>query len=228
MEINNRDTFELRQKTKSPQAADDFAKNFFLSDEGSFVKNPVETTKRLNDYDYNLLKDGAYKDISNDVFKLEYKISKTEEEMRELRSQIQASAEIKDYETVGTLNGRLQILQEDYEALTAMYNDKSLSAKFSGCISDIISDNLKAKFQDFKKKLTNMPEAVMSKMPKRIASIIEIKKSLHKLENINKNVDELISLNIPYGEHIDKYNQLSKYIIKANEIQSAIAKYIKK
>ena len=64
-------------------------------------------------------------------------------------------------------------------------------------------------------------------MPKKFASAVELKKSLSRLESINKNVDELISMNIPYGENIDKYEQLSKYIIRANSIQNNISKMIK-
>ena len=48
------------------------------------------------------------------------------------------------------------------------------------------------------------------------------------LENINKSVDELVSLNIPYGESLSKYEQLSKYIIKANSIQAQISNHLKK
>ena len=60
----------------------------------------------------------------------------------------------------------------------------------------------------------------MSKLPKQLSTVIELKKSLSKLKNINRSVDELMSLNAPYGEKSDKYEQLSKYIIKANSIQS--------
>ena len=65
-------------------------------------------------------------------------------------------------------------------------------------------------------------------MPRQFVSLVELKKSLDKLENINKSVDELIAMNIPYGENNDKYRQLSSYIIKANSIQSEIVKNMKK
>jgi hypothetical protein len=56
---------------------------------------------------------------------------------------------------------------------------------------------------------------------------VRFDESLTKLENINKSVDELMSMNIPYGENINKYEQLSRYIIKANSIQSDISRLIK-
>ena len=56
---------------------------------------------------------------------------------------------------------------------------------------------------------------------------MEIKSSLDKLENINKSVDELMSMKIPYGESNYRYDILSKYISKANSIQSEISKVIR-
>ena len=70
-------------------------------------------------------------------------------------------------------------------------------------------------------------EAFIAKLPKRFATVLEVKKSLSKLENISRNVDELMTLQTPYGEAGDKYEQLSKYIIKANNIQAQIAKSLK-
>lgn len=42
---------------------------------------PTEPVRRLNDYDYNILREDAYKDVSDELFKLEYKISRLEEEL---------------------------------------------------------------------------------------------------------------------------------------------------
>ena len=47
------------------------------------------------------------------------------------------------------------------------------------------------------------------------------------LENINKNVNDLVSRYAPFGEELDKYDKLSKYILKANTIQSNIEKGMK-
>ena len=44
---------------------------------------PTEPVRRLNDYDYNILREDAYKDVSDELFKLEYKISRLEEELTE-------------------------------------------------------------------------------------------------------------------------------------------------
>lgn len=230
MEHRETDIFESTKSNPFHNENKD-TNNFFLNDEATVTIKPQrirqEKSKRLNDYDFNLLKEDAYKDISDDLFKLEYKISKTEEEIEYLNAQIQAANDIRDFNLVQTLTERKKEVIDDREALLAIYNDKSLSAKITDNILNILGVNLKDKIKNLNSKWADFTDNIISRMPKRFSSILEIKKSLTKLENINKSVDELITLNIPYGENIDKYQQLSKYIIKANSIQSQIASHLR-
>jgi hypothetical protein len=225
MENNNSDKFQITAKDYENN------ENFFLSESVNDVQPTIsqisEPTRRLNDYDFNLLKEDAYKDVSDDLFKLEYKISKIEKEILELDSQIQATKDIRDFNSVEELLNRKNTLLEDKEALIAIYNEKSLSAKITDSIFSFWGKDLKNKMGSFNQKITDFSEKLLSKMPSKFSSILELKKSLNKLENINKSVDELMSMNIPYGENYDKYEQLSKYIIKANSIQNDISKFMK-
>ncbi len=202
--------------------------NFFLSPQD--VNNVVysqEPTRRLNDYDMNILQEDAYKDVKDEIFKLEYKISRLEGQIKDIDKQIQAAREIKDFVLLETLFSRRKILQEDLESLLEIYSDSSLSAKISGEIFNFIPKSIKDKFSICNKFLTSISELFLSRLPKRFSSGLEIRKSLAKLENISKNVDELMTLQTPYGEAQDKYEQLSKYIVKANNIQSQISKYLR-
>ena len=110
--------------------------NFFLSDSVAkpLYQDITEPARRLNDYDFNLLKEDAYKDVSDDLFKLEYKISKVEEDIQSLELQIQAAKDIQNYELAGELSGRQIIMKEDYEALVAMYKEKRYICKAYQCI----------------------------------------------------------------------------------------------
>lgn len=224
MNKNQNDTFEGMKSTIQNE-------NFFLYEDApslSGMKQTVsEPARRLNDYDFNLLKEDAYKDVSDDLFKLEYKISRTEDEIKSFESQIQSAQEIGDLELIVDLTNRKNLLIEDYEALVAIYNDKSLSAKITDKLFGLLGINIKNNISSFRKKASDISEIIIAKMPKQFTSIIELRKSLNKLENLNKSVDELMSMNIPYGENFNKYEQLSKYIIKANSIQSEISRYIK-
>ena len=200
--------------------------NFFLSEEVPHLKSATEPVSRINDYDSNLLQADAYKEISDDVFKLEYKISRTEEEIKDIEGQLVAAQDIGDQALVNKLKGRLITLRDEYETLLTMYSSKSLSAKISDGLSGVLDDNIKAGFEGLRSKIKNISNFIISKLPKQVSSAIQIRKSLIKLENINKSVDELMKLKIPYGECVDKYSQLSRYIIKANSIQSEIAKLL--
>lgn len=224
---NNSDIFEVNKKKPAN------SNNFFLSEETAPQQNKnviinAEPARRLNDYDFNLLKEDAYKDVSNDVLKLEYKINKTEEEIKALDLKINAANDIGDIQLASDLTNRQNLLKDDYEALLAMYNDKSISAKISDKISNLLGGKFKNEINAFQNSLDNISKVILTRMPKSFTNVIELKKSLSKLENINRSVDELISLNIPYGEQYDKYSQLSKYIIKANSIQAELSRYIKK
>lgn len=228
MEKHSKDIFEAKNSNFLSKTSET---NFFIS-EDNFVPTDIkikkERQRRLNDYDFNLLKEDAYKDISDDLFKLEYKISKTEEEIAYLSCQLQSAKEINDLELIEELSRQKEMAEDDYSSLVSFYNEKSLSARMTDSISNIFGNKIKNNYNNLQIKFQNITQNIIKKLPKKITSIIEIKSSLNKLESINRSVDELISMNIPYGENLNKYEQLSKYIIKANEIQGEISKYIKK
>lgn len=229
MKDKNLDRFEISQNESFVKEVID-NDNFF--NDASFKyeykqRNASEPIKRLNDYDFNLLKEDAYKDITDDVFRLEYKISKTEEELRQIDSQISTAQEISDKVLLEDLYSRKRVIEDDYEALLALYNDKSISTKIIEAVSGVLGIKFKNYFKEFTSKYSVLTDKIISKLPGRLSSIIELKKSLNKLENINRSVDELMSMNVSHFENINKYEQLSKYIIRANSIQAEINHYLR-
>ena len=226
MENNNKDIFEL---TKTSDKNENFQK--FFEDDNPFasgIAKKQEPSRRLNDYDSNILKDDAYKDIDNEVFKIEYRISKIENEIKEAEEQINAAEEIIDTDIKQALENKLSSLKKEHQDLLDLYNEITLSAKITGSVSSMMKKTLGSNFIDIKSKFAEYSEALISKMPPKLASIFKAKKSLSVLANINKSVDKLITMTVPYGENTDKYQQLSKYIIKANSIQSEISGYLDK
>ena len=199
--------------------------NFFMQNESvTFPKNmQLDSVRHINDYDSNILKEDAYKDVNDEVFKLEYKISKIETEINELNKQIKMADEIHDYFEAEQLATRKTKLEKELILLTNLYNEASLSAKISGGLTS----KIKKKFDAAGKNLEKFGLYMLSKLPGKLASIFEIKHSLAILENINKNVDELMKSRYPYGEAAEKYEQLSRYIAKANSIQSEIYGFMK-
>lgn len=198
--------------------------NFFLQPEDISNYQP-EIPRRLNDYDYNILKDGAYKEVNDEILKLEYKISKMEEEIASLNSQIQAAKDIRDFQTAEKIFCRIKLLQDELKDLKEIYKETSLSAKISGGVTGVLSGFMKK--IGINRVCNLVYDTLISKLPKRFSSVLELRQSLEKLENINKSVDELMTLQTPYGEGVDKYEQLSKFIVKANNIQSQISKTLR-
>lgn len=232
MQNNQSDRFEQTKHSffeKEKSSAQYVEDNFFMAESSqnkiSYFVN--EQSRRLNDYDFNLLQEDAYKDIQDDLFKLEYKISKIEDEIKYLDGQIQAARDINDYDLIKELDSRKQQLTMDLQTLLVVYKEKSISAKISGGISNIFTGKLKHKFQFVKNFQKVMSDFFLSIMPSKLASALELKRSLSRLENINRSVDELMTMNSPYGENAERYEQLSKYIIRANAIQSQISQHMK-
>ena len=217
--INSNKQFFNHQSIKEDE------NNFFMQNEPvSFSKiTQPEPMRHINDYDSNILQEDAYKDVNDEIFKLEYKIAKIENEIGELGKQIKMADEIHDYFESEQLTTRKTKLEKELGVLTDLYNEASLSAKISGGLTT----KMRNRFAQAGEKLEKFGLFLLSKLPGKISSIIEIRHSLTILENINKNVDELMKSRYPYGEAAEKYNQLSKYIAKANSIQSEIYGFMK-
>lgn len=222
------DKFINTQKDILPKqniAEDD--NNFFMQSDVVGVQNhnygQAMPVRHLNDYDSNILREDAYKDVTDEIFKLEYKIAKLEDELKTIDKQMQMANEIYDYYQAEKLNVRKLQIQEDLISLTELYKEASLSAKISGGLTS----KIKEKFLLVGNVVERAAEAVISKLPGRFSSIIEIRNSLNKLEDINKSVDKLMNSSYPYGEASERYDRLSKYIVKATIIQSQISKFIK-
>lgn len=226
MEKEDTDIFE---STRTSGNSNKF-REFFPENENPFINfsEKKENVRHLNDYDSNIMKDGAYRDISDDLFKLEYKISRAEKEIAGIEAMIAAAKEIQDIPRINELEHKLELVSAEYQELLLIYNDRTLSAKITGSFSTLLKKATGKNIPDIKAEFLNFCGKIASKLPKRLTSILKIKKSLYILENINKSVDKLVTMTIPYGENPERYQQLSKYIIKANSIQSEISSYLNK
>ena len=104
------------------------------ADGGNLRVSQPEPVRHLNDYDSNILQEGAYREVSDDVLKLEYKISRAESEIKELEKQIQLANEINDSALVENLNIKRTQWIRDLSELSEEYKNLSISAKISNGI----------------------------------------------------------------------------------------------
>ena len=195
-----------------------------------FANNQNTSTPihRLNGLDSTLLEKEAYRDIDDDAFKIEYKIEKYENEIKIINKQIDSAKALNDLEKVDMLNLKKHSIENKLKELYATYQGDDITRKLSNNITSFVSPK-KGFISNIKEKASSfVSEKILSKISKRFNSGRDLKTALNKLENINQNVNELISHQAPYGEAEEKYDQLTKYLTKANTIQYQVSRELSK
>lgn len=178
---------------------------------------------RLNGYDVNMINEIA-EPADDDVVKLGVEINKREEAIEELRTKIAATERLGRLPEVINLKIKEKELEREISELKTLYAQKKSLSKPA----------LKHKL----KKRTDMPviraiqrfisRKILAKLSKKFNSIMMLSDSLEMLSGINRSVDELIEMKIPYGENLENYQKLTSYLYKANKIHSQILKKMNK
>lgn len=178
---------------------------------------------RLNGYDVNMINEIA-EPTDDDVVKLGVEIAKREDAIEELRNKISATERLGKLPDVIKLKIKEKELEREISELKTLYAQKKSLSKPA----------LKSKL----KKRTDMPviraiqrfisRKILAKVSKKFRSIMALSDSLEMLSGINKSVDELIDMKVPYGESLENYQKLTSYLYKANKIHSQILKSMNK
>ena len=194
-----------------------------------FQTEPAYTPlNRLNGLDSTLLEKEAYRDIDDDAFKIEYKIEQLESEIKILDKQIASAEAINDTEKIDMLKMKKHSVEYQLNDLYKIYNGADITRKLTGNITSLMKPK-KNVFSEFKHNVSNfINNKILAKISRRFNSGRDLKTALNKLQNINQNVDELVSLQAPYGEKEEKYDRLTRYLTKANTIQYQISKELSK
>ncbi len=178
----------------------------------SAASNPI----RLNGYDSAILNDKTLPQGDSEKLKLEYKISEKQKAITELNGKIK-NAELYGTQTeMLSLRVRKQRLEQELFELNREYANKKIQTPAGELI----------KFPWIKKAQTFFSRKVLAKVSKKFNSIVFLGDSLEKLSAINKSVDELIEMKVPYGEKNDNYEKLTEYLYQANQLHSRISKTI--
>ena len=172
-------------------------------------------SNRLNGYDSGMLNQ---KDSENNKMPFEFHISEKRNALNDV------NGKIKDAEKYGTqsevlgLKGRKQRLEKELFEL----NKEQFVNKYTKKETVKKSDkNIITQTQEF------ISKKILPKVSKKFNSIASLGESIETLSSINKNVDSLLEMNIPYGESKMNYEKLTEYLNKANKIHSQINKTIK-
>ena len=203
---------------------DEFTKS---KDETQNIHNIFSSrySTRLNGYDINMINDISSSETLNDeTIKLGVEISDLEKTLDEIRQKIITTERLGKLPDVLKLKIKEKELERDLAEKKAIYSHKKSISK------PILQNKLK--------KHSNMPiiraiqyfisRKILAKLSKKFNSIMMLSDSLEMLSGINKSVDELIEMKVPYGEHIENYEKLTNYLYKANKIHSQILKSMNK
>ncbi len=210
-----------------------FSNNFKLNSGNPFnvdvSHNPFNNgnnakSKRLNGYDSTMLNNSGLNDIEEAHLSVDYRIKEKEDAIKELETKIKIADNYgSGNETLGLKAKRQRLLQE----LHTLEKQKSFGGKNS-LSQKTLSNTIKEKMPILYNIQNFVSRNVLAKISKKVNSVVALSDSLEQLSDINKSVDELIDMNIPYGERVQNYEKLTQYLSKANSIHSRISKTLRK
>ena len=198
--------------------------NPFNANFSSVPKQPeTENIKRINGYDSAMLNKTKFDEAEEDKLSIEYRIKEKESAIKDLDSKIKlADTYGTQNETLGLKAKRQRISQElDSLRKQQLYGGRVLGEKFS-------HEKFKHKMPVIYRIQRFISHKILAKISKKINSVITLTDSLEQLSEISKSVDELIEMNVPYGEKTKNYEKLTTYLSQANVIHSKIAKSLGK
>ena len=184
----------------------------------SSITNPV---KRLNGYDSAMLNKTNFEASEGEELSLDYRIKEKEGIIKDLEAKIKVADNYgTQNEALGLKAKRQRILQE-LETLRKqqMYGGRVLGEKKSA-----FHENFKEKMPVIYKIQAFVSRQVLARISKKVNSVVTLSDSLEQLSEISKSVDELIDMNVPYGEKVQNYEKLTEYLNQANLIHSKISK----
>lgn len=180
----------------------------------------------IDGYDSVILEDRAYLDIDDEMLKLEYKIKKAEERLSILEEEISAALNIDDTQRLEFLESKKHIIEEELKDLNSRYFNIGAMSKFTTVMNAIFRRKAK-RGKSFKEQIKYfISKYLLSTFSKRLSFTFNLRESMSKLSDINRSVDELISLRIPFGGITGRYEKLTNYINKANDIHAKISKNV--
>ena len=121
---------------------------------------------------------------------------------------------------------RKHTYQKQLKSLNENYSDSDVATKLSGEITSLMTKKPKFLVNAINSCVSFMSNKILPKVSKKFNSGKTIKTALNKLETLNKNVDELVTMQTPYGEADERYDMLSDYLNRANVIHYNISKTV--
>lgn len=189
------------------------------------VPQKPSAQKRLNGYDSAILNKTNFADSETEDLSIDYRIKEKESVVKDLDSKIKTADNYgTQNEALGLKAKRQRIMQElDVLRKQQLYGGRVLGEK-----TDPYHVTFKQKMPLIYKIQAFISRQILARISKKVHSVVTLSDSLEQLSKINKSVDELVDMNVPYGEKIQNYEKLTEYLNQANVIHSKISKSLGK
>ncbi len=186
------------------------------------TRNFAKPVKRLNGYDSAILNKVNSQQNEEQELSIEYRIKEKEAVLKELDNKIKAADNYGNQsESLGLKAKKQRISQE----LSSLYKQQMYGGRVLG--DNDFYHTRKEKMSVIDKAQDFISRNILAKVSKKVHSVVALSDSLEQLSEISKSVDELIDMNIPYGEKGQSYEKLTQYLSKANAIHSRISKSLR-
>lgn len=224
----NKDEFS-KNKNINIESGQKLADNFLMDLKNKENLHTAELfKKRLNAFDSTLFEESSIEKIDDPSLKLENKIEQVEEILEILNEKLIVAETIQDNEQAKKLFIQKKMFEKKLQKLQNEYKSKSIDTKLTqGLISffgipENIENDIKNKVGDF------VQNSGIAKPFQPITNFFKIKETLGRLDKINKSVDELVSMRVPFGENEERYQTLANHLTRANYLHNQIEKEFKK
>lgn len=200
----------------------DFNPQEVKSTQNTTATNPI---KRLNGYDSAILNKTKYDEAETEDLSLEYRIKEKESIIKDLDSKIKVADNYGTQNEALGLKAKKQRITEELNTLRKqqMYGGRVLGEK-----SQAYHESFKQKMPIIYKIQSFISRQILAKVSKKVNSVVTLSDSLEQLSEISKSVDDLVDMNVPYGEKVQNYEKLTEYLNQANMIHSKISKSLGK
>ncbi len=186
----------------------------------SFTQNP----KRLNGYDSTILNNSKFDQAEEQELSIDYRIKEKEQSIKDLDEKIKLA------DNYGTQNEALGLKakrQRYMQELSSLEKQRAYGGRVLGDKEKTLQSTLKEKMPVMYKVQSFVSRNILAKISKKVNSVVTLSDSLEQLSKISRSVDELMDMNIPYGEKVQNYDKLTQYLSKANAIHSKISKSLR-
>lgn len=184
--------------------------------------NSAAMPTRLNSMDSSMLEDAAYNVLDDIELKLEKKIEKIEAAIRALNEKIIVADTIQDDATKKELLKQKKILLQNREVLLVQYKSQNSETFMVSVLTELfklpkkIRKNIRKSFKKFLRT---------SKLMQHFTPLVRsltVRDTLGRLNKINKSVDELVNMKVPFGEQEERYETLVTHLSRAGALHSQI------